>query len=100
MSAKDEKQKRKALLNSFKQQQRDEKLAGLPLPLTELKALFDYLDEELSETDCGDTLRLTKQFLQERNLPVATVTEWLGNHGGYCDCEVLANVEEKFEDIL
>ncbi|MBA4121605.1 MAG: DUF2695 domain-containing protein [Acidobacteria bacterium] len=24
--------------------------------------------------------------------------DWLENNGGYCDCEVLANVEEKIND--
>jgi hypothetical protein len=27
---------------------------------------------------------------------VATVIPWLREQGGYCDCEVLANVEERW----
>ncbi|RSK42809.1 DUF2695 domain-containing protein [Hymenobacter perfusus] len=100
MSSKDEKQKRKALLASVKQKQQHELLAAMPVSLSNLKELFDYLDEQLGEEECDDTLRLTHLFLQSRNLPVANTSEWLATHGGYCDCEVLANVEEKFEKLL
>lgn len=100
MSAKDEKQKRKALLAGIKQKQQAEKLANMPLKLADLKGLFDYLDEQLGEMDCDDTLRLTQQFLTDHNLSVVAISDWLATYGGYCDCEVLANVEEKFEDVL
>jgi len=36
------------------------------------------------------------QFLKLDN--VEEITKWLGENGGYCDCEVLANLEEKFDD--
>jgi hypothetical protein len=29
-------------------------------------------------------------------MPVAMVIHWLRDQGGYCDCEVLANVEERW----
>ncbi|TGE20456.1 DUF2695 domain-containing protein [Hymenobacter aquaticus] len=100
MPSKEDKQKRKEILAGLSAKHKAEKVANLPLPLTELKALFDYLDEQLGETDCDDTLRLTQQFLESRNIPVAPITAWLDTYGGYCDCEVLANVEEKFENVL
>ncbi|HEV8694469.1 MAG TPA: DUF2695 domain-containing protein [Lysobacter sp.] len=31
-----------------------------------------------------------------QNLPAAPVLAWLGRYGGYCDCEVLFNVEDRW----
>jgi hypothetical protein len=60
--------------------------------------LFDYLDTELTDKNCDDTNSLTKTFLLQSNIQnVDEVLEWLADHGGYCDCEILANVEEQFE---
>ena len=62
------------------------------------KELFGYLDERLGNEGCDDILRLTGQFLQDAGvLNIEEVLQWLRDHGGYCDCEVLANVEEQFE---
>lgn len=88
---------RKAMLRAFKAQQRAAAAAALPLPRADLAALFDHLDAELSEVGCDDTLRLTTRFLTERGLDVERVTGWLRGAGGYCDCEVLANVEGQWE---
>jgi hypothetical protein len=39
-------------------------------------------------------------FLAERGLDAAAVIPWLRESGGYCDCEVLANVEDEWADRL
>jgi hypothetical protein len=31
---------------------------------------------------------------------VETVFAWLDTHGGYCDCEVLANVEQEVDEAM
>ncbi|KUG06183.1 DUF2695 domain-containing protein [Solirubrum puertoriconensis] len=100
MASKEEQKRRKELLANLKQNQRADKLAKLPTSAENLKALFDYLDEELGGEGCDDTLRLTKLFAESRSIDFAALKQWLTNNGGYCDCEVLANVEEKVEDIL
>ena len=62
------------------------------------KKLFDYLEIHLADEDCDDTNSLTKTFLlQSVNENGDGVLEWLSDHGGYCDCEILANVEEQFQ---
>jgi hypothetical protein len=45
-------------------------------------------------------MRFTTDFLRKRGLDVARVVSWLRDHGGYCDCEVLANVEDEFSEII
>lgn len=81
------------MLRDVNQRQRSEAEARLPLPRSELAALFDFLDSRLASEDCNHTLRLTREFLWERSVAEEPVVAWLGEHGGFCDCEVLANVE-------
>ncbi|MBA3693585.1 MAG: DUF2695 domain-containing protein [Acidobacteria bacterium] len=52
----------------------------------------------MSENICKDKLSFTLEFIEKNNLPKDDLIDWLENNGGYCDCEVLANVEEKIND--
>ena len=62
----------------------------------DLQALFDMLDARLPIDGCDHTRRLTIAFRKNRSLPETRVLEWLDTTGGFCDCEVLANSEEKW----
>ena len=99
MSSQEEKQRRKAIQNELAQKANTEKLAALPMPKEKLAAFFDYLDQQLTEHDCDDTLRFTKAFAASHNLAFEPIKEWLGDYGGYCDREALVNVEEKYESL-
>ena len=99
MPSQEEKQCRKAIQNELMQKANAEKLAALPILKEKLQAFFDYLDQQLSEHDCDDTLRFTQEFAASHNLAFEPIKQWLGHLGGYCDCEALANVEEKYEDL-
>ncbi|WP_159478810.1 DUF2695 domain-containing protein [Dyadobacter sp. 3J3] len=100
MSSKEEKQNRKKLLHSLRMNEKESKIAQMPISTSQLKELFDYLDENLEENGCQHSLVLTEAYLKENSLPVNSVISWLNQYGGYCDCEVLANVEDHFEDLL
>ncbi|WP_435522903.1 DUF2695 domain-containing protein [Chryseobacterium indoltheticum] len=53
------------------------------------------MDEELEKKACDDHLTLTKQFLATNQVENGDEIEnWLNENGGFCDCEVLYNVEE------
>ncbi|WP_262696872.1 DUF2695 domain-containing protein [Chryseobacterium indoltheticum] len=42
---------------------------------------------------------MTKQFLESQHIQnMEEVKNWLKENGGFCDCEVLNNVEERFEE--
>lgn len=61
--------------------------------------LFDYVDEKLEENDgCDHSLIFTREFLEKQKVDVEIVLDWIVNEGGGCDCEVLYNVEERFEE--
>ncbi|AKD53861.1 DUF2695 domain-containing protein [Spirosoma radiotolerans] len=100
MASKEDKQKRKQLLQEFKDKEQEAKSAQMPISKAELKDLFVHLDSSLQEEDCDDSLTLTEAFLLERHLPVDQTKAWLAQYGGYCDCEVLANVEDEFPKII
>ncbi len=100
MPSAEEKQRRKQMVQQLQANATEQLLASLPLSLMQLKGLFNFLDSELSETACDDTLQLTEQFATESQVNFESLKKWLGEHGGYCDCEVLANVEERFEGLL
>ena len=97
MPSQEEKQRRKAIQNELRQKANAEKRADLPMPLEKLAAFFDYLDQQLTEHDCDDTLRFTQEFVANHNLEFELSKQWLSDYGGYCDCEALANVEDKYE---
>ena len=97
MPSQDEKQRREAIQNELRQKANAEKLADLPMPQEKLAAFFDYLDQQLMGHDCDDTLRFTQEFAANHNLEFEPIKQWLSDYGGYCDCEALANVEDKYE---
>ena len=99
MPSQEEKQRRKAIQNELRKKADAEKLADLPIPKEKLAALFNYLDLQLTEHGCDDTLRFTQEFAASHNHAFEPIKKWLGDYGGYCDCEALANVEEKYEGL-
>jgi len=91
-----DKAERKNMLQAVKAQEKTRFEASLPMARDLFERLFDYLDEQLTDEDCSNTLALTVSFLEQNNIESEPVSCWLKEHGGYCDCEVLANIEELF----
>lgn len=93
MPSREERERRKKMVHHVQPHERAAAETEMPITKDNLRALFDWLDEKMAE-GCDHTLRFTKEFLEARNLPVDKTVHWLGQYSGYCDCEVLANVEE------
>lgn len=96
MADEEEVQCRKELRRAAEARQRAAEEAGLPVARQVLWALFDHLDQSLAAAGCEHSMRLTQQFLASRSILPESVIPWLGRYGGYCDCEVLDNVEERW----
>jgi hypothetical protein len=94
MPSKDEKARRQELLHGLRGQQRQKTRDAFPAPIQELKELFDFLDERLSDSHCDDSLRFTREFVRQHAMEEDRIIRWLEEHGGHCDCEALNNVEE------
>ena len=60
-----------------------------------LAGLFRHLGELLEQDGCDNTMRLTAEYLQASGEcgDLDEALDWLARRGGFCDCEVLLNVE-------
>ena len=68
------------------------------MPEDKFMRLFELLDAKLHAHGFEHDLKLTEQILSNSDVKdVLSVLAWLEEQGGYCDCEVMANVEQKFE---
>lgn len=93
-----DKARRKQIRDELRLKAQEEFEAGLPMSRENFKYLFDGLDSILGAESCNDDHTLTVRFLNSISVTnVAEVLVWLMDNGGFCDCEVLANVEEQFE---
>jgi hypothetical protein len=100
LADREEKKRRQAIAREIKRKERAEAEAAMPISKPDLKALFEYVEAELDEKDCDNTLRATREFLSQRQLPEELITNWLIGEGGGCDCEVMANAEETWGEIV
>jgi len=91
--------RKEALKKAWKEQERQKLIASMPIPQQDLRDLFNHLDRA-GASRCDHTLRETIEFLQKRGLDIERIVPWLREHGGYCDCEVILNVEDKFGEIV
>jgi hypothetical protein len=82
------------LLRAIKSEDLIQAEKELPAPKPILDLLFDWLDLRLGDTECDDTLRLTLEFARQHKLDGKRLSDWTEKYGGYCDCEVLANVPD------
>ena len=60
--------------------------------------LFDFLNDKSETVECNHNFSLTKEFLKDKNKNIEKVLTFLKENGAGCDCEVIFNVEEKFEE--
>ncbi|MBC9910092.1 DUF2695 domain-containing protein [Chitinophaga varians] len=98
MPSKAGKERRKQLLAPLQQEAAAAFEKGLPMSREQFHQLFDHLDEALGAHGCDHTPGWTLRYLAaERVEQSEVVMAWLAEHGGHCDCEILANVEELFE---
>ena len=69
----------------------------MPISKADLADLFDHLDESLA-AGCDHSMRFTQAFLLARGLSETSILPWLRESGGYCDCEVLGNVGDQWDE--
>lgn len=92
------KERRKQILNDLREKAREEFENSLPMDRNKFVGLFDELGSKLGEMECENDHTITRGYLNIIGIEnVEDVLGWLVVKGGYCDCEILANVEEQFE---
>ena len=70
----------------------------MPMTPQQLRGLLDHLDANLKS--CDHTRRLTAIWLDAEQLDKDRVLPWLAEHGGYCDCEVLSNLDDLANSLV
>ena len=94
-----DKARKKELLKDYKVKEKQNFQDSLPMAKSYFGISFDYVDEKLETNDgCDHSLTFTREFLETQKVYVESVLDWIINEGGGCDCEVLYNVEERFEE--
>jgi hypothetical protein len=83
-------------IKAWKKQQEKEFLESLPFPEPIFLELFNFLDSTLETRPCQHDFQLTSDFLSKLGIKLEEYVDFLIDHGGGCDCEVLMNVEEAF----
>jgi hypothetical protein len=77
---------------AWKEAERLRAREAFPLPAAEIAELFRALEAALLSEACDHTRRLTEAWAAEHSHQIDLLGAWLEENGGYCDCEVLANV--------
>ena len=93
-----DKNQKKSLKQAWRDEEREKSRRAFPLPVDELIQLFDMLDRELPHNPCNHTRRLTQAWLESRGHNVERMFAWLDEHNGFCDCQILGNVEQHVID--
>ena len=92
MAAMDADRKRE-LKREFKGGQRADTGQAMVVAEAQLNDLLDYLDDHVSRNGCDHSLRLTQAWAAEHSVDSPALIASLAHFGGYCDCEVAANVD-------
>lgn len=78
-------------------QRPDTSRASSPLPEGLMRDLFASVSLKLSERGCDHSLRFADEWIKRNRLERALLVRWLEKHGGFCDCEVVANARGYWE---
>lgn len=70
-----------------------------PADRAALEGLFEYLWKNHALDKCDGTLAITTKYLSENDIETEVAKNWLQEHGGFCDCEVLFNTTEHINEI-
>jgi len=87
----------RAKKKAWKLQRRKAAQDSFPLPEAALQDLFDTLDLQLGAMQCDQTNHFTLSWIAANGYSERDVVSWTQENGGYCDCEVLANTGDHFE---
>jgi hypothetical protein len=81
----------------WKKAEKDAARAMFPLADDKLEAMFDAVEIALEDAGCDHSLRATTEWLSANGVDAAVVA-WLEDNGGFCDCEVVANARDHWEE--
>lgn len=78
----------------------EEFFASLPVTKEEMEAMFEFIEDELYDSECDDTARFAMQYMLNKNLPFPKILAWLNANGGHCDCKIMENIEHSWREAF
>ncbi len=90
--------RKRALRKLVRDGERQGFIGAMPITIGQAQSLMVELEKGLLATPCDHTLRILHGWGAANGIDQTTMTSWVQTHGGFCDCEVLANVAERIED--
>ena len=67
-------------------------LALMPAAQDSVSKMLDFVEDELFESECDHSLRLSMRYMMDNGLNFPKLTNWLNENGGYCDCKVMEQI--------
>jgi hypothetical protein len=88
---------RKALVRRWQESRREQARALFPLDDARLESFFDVLECLFMAQGCFHDIRHSLSVISAIGLTNAeadSLLDWCNDHGGFCDCEILANTQD------
>jgi hypothetical protein len=93
VASKDEKARRKQLKDVYLRTEQAASAALLPLDQVQLESLLDHVDAAVASQGCDHTRRSTDAWAGQHSVELDRLHEGLEAYGGFCDCEVVMNID-------
>lgn len=93
MPSKDQKAHQKRLKDEHLRAQQAASTARMPLDAAQLEDLLDHVDGVVLTDGCDHTSRATQAWANRHGIDVDQLRDGLEAYGGFCDCEVVMNVD-------
>ena len=87
-----DRRRRKKLIDDYKAREYTQARECLGLTADSLASLLGYLEDRLAEVPRDHSPRLTREWAEQNGHEKQRVEDGVTAFGGYCDCEVAANV--------
>jgi hypothetical protein len=84
---------RKRLKDEYLRAQQVASAARMPLDRAQLEALLDHVEAAVEAVGCDHTPAATDAWAAAEGVDLERLHEGLEEYGGFCDCEVVLNVD-------
>ncbi|MCV7195916.1 DUF2695 domain-containing protein [Mycobacterium angelicum] len=93
MATSPDKERRKQLRDAYKRAEREAGPKLTQIDYEQLEDLLDYVEEQFDEQPCDHSTRHAERWAESHHIQWAELAQELQEFGGYCDCEIVMNVE-------
>jgi hypothetical protein len=93
VTSKADKAERKRLKDEYLRAQQAESVPRMPLDRPQLEGLLEHVASAVAVNGCDHTRAATDDWAAREGIDVERLHEGLEEYGGFCDCEVVMNVD-------